>query len=82
MNDGEERDRPRTLYTLTLLDILVDAAKARKDESLRHALRDAGGRGFRKADVLEYASAHLEPDALQHLKRVIDSMGRGRREAG
>jgi len=70
------------LYTLTLLDILVEAAKRKKDEALRHALREAGGRGFRKAEVLEYAAAHLEPDAMQHLRRIIDSMAKGQREAG
>ena len=77
----ENRDAPRTIYTLTLLDILVSAAEKHKDKELRHALREVSERGFRKAEILAYANDHLKPEARRHLQRIVDSMSARERKA-
>ena len=79
---SDEDRHLRILYTQTLLDILVSAAEGHKDKELRYVLREVRAKGYKKAEVLEYANEHLEPEAIRHLKTVIASMGRGSRKAG
>lgn len=70
----DQHEPPRTLFTMTLLDVLVSAAERHKDKELRHVLREVGDRGLRQAEVLDYAREHLRPEAMKHLETVLASM--------
>ena len=79
---SDDKQRPRTLWTETLLDILVTAVERGKEKETRYILREISARGYRKAEVLEFANERLEAKKVQHLEAVIKSMRKPKRKAG
>ncbi len=79
---SDQDPAPITIYTQTLLDILIAAAAQGKEQELRHAIREIRAKGIRKADVMKYAQDHLQPEQVAQLRTVIAAIGKGSRKAG
>lgn len=76
---NEDRTSPRTIWTQTLLDLLVSAVASRQDQDALRVLREIKAKGLRKADVLAFAGRKLDSNQVQRLETVIRAMG-GRRK--
>jgi len=75
----EDRTSPRTIWTQTLLDMLVAAVANRQDQDTVRMLREIKAKGLRKADVLAFAERKLDTNQVQRLETAIRAMG-GRRK--
>ena len=74
----EDKTVPRTIWTETLLDILGSAIKRQNDIESKKILREIRHKGYKKAQVLQFAHKHLERSEVARLERLINSMSRRR----
>jgi hypothetical protein len=74
----EDRTSPKTIWTQTLLDLLVTAVANRQEQDTVRMLREIKAKGVRKADVLAFAQARLNEGQVQRLEGAIRSLGRRR----
>lgn len=72
----QDQTTPRTIWTETLLDLLVTAVQRRQDTEALRILRELKSRGYRRAAVTSFCARHLDAAQLRELERVIESMRR------
>lgn len=72
---------PRTLWTETLMEMLMSALGKPNDDAVRGILKEIRAKGIRKSEVMSF----IERRAPQHrarIKQLIQAMGTpGRRSA-
>ena len=73
-----EQTTPRTLWTDTLLEMLVNAVRRENEAETRRLLREIRAKGVSKTDVLRYAGRHLDPTGAKRLGVSIKALGRPR----
>lgn len=77
----EDKTAPRTLWTETLLDMLVSAAERGRENETREILRDIRRKGYPKKFVVKYVATRLDSDKTRALVKTIETMPRGRKRA-
>ncbi|MCB1748259.1 MAG: hypothetical protein H6977_12785 [Gammaproteobacteria bacterium] len=78
----EDNTTPRTVWTETLLELLVAAVQRQQDTEALRILRDIKAKGYRKAAVIRFASRHLNGAEVGRLDKLITVMGKRRSNQG
>lgn len=69
---------PGTLWSRTLIDLLMTAVARRDANEIARLLRTLKSRGVRKHEVLRSARERLTRGQMSLLEQMIKGMGRGR----
>ncbi|MGE0484567.1 MAG: hypothetical protein AB7Q81_10540 [Gammaproteobacteria bacterium] len=74
----DDKTTPRTVWTETLLEMLVAAVQRQQDTEALRILRDIKAKGYRKSAVIRFASRALNGPELGRLDKLIGVMGQRR----
>lgn len=72
----EDNTAPGTLWSRTLIDLLLAAVQRQDGAEVNRLLRSIKSRGLRKREVLLAARARLDAGQLARLEKMIKGMGR------